>query len=52
MKKKIIIKMDNKIKEVVIHDRGQLPKPSQRILDKKTKQKIKRVKIVNEDYHD
>lgn len=52
MKKKIIIKMDNKIKEVMIHDRGQLPKPSQKILDKKTKQKIKRVKKVEETHHD
>lgn len=52
MRKKIIIRMDNKKREVIIHDRGQLPKPSKRILDEKTKQKIKRVKKVEETHHD
>jgi len=53
MRKKIQIKIDNKIKEVMIKDRGEMPKPTIVIVNEKDKLKTKRIKKVDmNDYID
>ena len=53
MRKKIQIKMDNKIKEVILKDRGAMPKSTSVIVNEKDKLKTKRVKKVKlDDYFD